>query len=290
MSPIRSIASPTVTSGRLAITVFLIALSLLVPAVSQAQEPPPAAATGWDNYIRENDRQLAAEFAGRTEFLALDLYDNADARLCRVEIREGKVCVVKYTLVRDGRFPVEVADALVHHWSGAVFVPGVTLDQALDFIKSYEDYATYFDEVVESGILEEDGDTLHTFLKLKRTKVITVYYNTEHETTFTRHSPTRASSHSVATKIRELENPGQRNERERGFGEDQGFLWRLNADWKYEEVDGGVILEAEVISLSRRIPTGLGWMVGPFVDSIPRESLDKTLSTLRDALFARAGR
>ena len=60
------------------------------------------------------------------------------------------------------------------------------------------------------------------------------------------------------------------------FGEDQGFLWRLNANWYYEEVEGGVILEAEVISLSRGIPYGLGWMVSPFVESIPRESLEAT--------------
>ena len=64
---------------------------------------------------------------------------------------------------------------------------------------------------------------------------------------------------------------------------------RLNANWYYEEVEGGVILEAEVISLSRSIPYGLGWMVGPFVDSIPRESLEATLTTLREAIAQTLG-
>ncbi len=265
-------------------------LGLLFPAVSHAQEPPPSAAAGWDNYIRLNDRDLEEGRSGSDAFLSQDVWDNDEMRRCREEVREGKICITKVTLTVDDRFEVEVDDALVHHWGGTVFVPGVTLDEALEFIRSFEDYATYFDEVVDSGILEESGDTLRTFLKLKRTKVITVHYNTEHEVTFTRVSPTRARSISIATKIRELDNAGEANEREKEFGEDQGFLWRLNANWNYEERDGGVVLEAEIISLSRPIPFGLGWMVGPFVESIPRESLEKTLSTLRDALMAQAGR
>ena len=267
-------------------------LSLAVLAaflsISDAQEPPPRAAAGWDAYNAENDRQVAADEAASTAFLAQDIYDIEDARRCRSEVRAGDVCIVKVVLVREGRFPMDVEDALVHHWMGSIFVPRVTLDETLEFIKAYENYPQYFDEVVEARVLEEDGDLLRTFLRLKRTKVITVHFNTEHEVTFARHGPRQASSRSVATRIRELENAGRPDEREKEFGKDQGFLWRLNANWKYEEVDGGVILEAEVISLSRRIPWGLGWMVGPFVDSLPRESLESTLVTLREALSGSA--
>jgi hypothetical protein len=38
------------------------------------------------------------------------------------------------------------------------------------------------------------------------------------------------------------------------------------------------------VSLSRGIPTGFGWIVGPFVTSIPRESLTFTLETTRRQL------
>jgi len=34
-------------------------------------------------------------------------------------------------------------------------------------------------------------------------------------------------------------------------GDDRGFLWRLNAYWRYEQVAGGVIAECESITLSR---------------------------------------
>ena len=45
-----------------------------------------------------------------------------------------------------------------------------------------------------------------------------------------------------------------------------------------------------IITLTRDIPMGLGWIVGPFVTSIPRETLTFTLETTRRALVAEAGR
>ena len=54
-----------------------------------------------------------------------------------------------------------------------------------------------------------------------------------------------------------------------------------------EQRDGGVYVQSEVASLTRSIPTGLGWMVGPFVTSIPKESLTFTLEATRKAVLER---
>ena len=70
-------------------------------------------------------------------------------------------------------------------------------------------------------------------------------------------------------------------------GHDSGFLWRLNSYWRFVERDRGVYVECESISLTRDIPTGLGWLVGPFVTSIPKESLERTLGSTRSAVLAR---
>jgi hypothetical protein len=48
--------------------------------------------------------------------------------------------------------------------------------------------------------------------------------------------------------------------------------------------DGGVYIQCESVSLTRGIPFGLGWVVGPFVTSIPRESLTFTLERTRQQL------
>jgi hypothetical protein len=42
-------------------------------------------------------------------------------------------------------------------------------------------------------------------------------------------------------------------------------------------------VQCESISLSRSIPTGLSWLIGPFVTGIPWSSLESTLSSLRTA-------
>jgi hypothetical protein len=65
-------------------------------------------------------------------------------------------------------------------------------------------------------------------------------------------------------------------------GDDRGFLWRLNAYWRYEAVPGGVIAECESVSLSRDVPFGLGLVAGPIIRSTARESMERTLESLRD--------
>jgi hypothetical protein len=62
-------------------------------------------------------------------------------------------------------------------------------------------------------------------------------------------------------------------------------LWRFNNYCALEERDGGTYVQCESVSLSRDVPTGLGWLIGPFVTSIPRESLEFTLRTQRAALM-----
>jgi len=55
-----------------------------------------------------------------------------------------------------------------------------------------------------------------------------------------------------------------------------------------QEGDGGVYVQSEVASLTRDIPTGLGWMIKPFVTGIPKETLKFTLEATRKAVAGRA--
>ena len=80
--------------------------------------------------------------------------------------------------------------------------------------------------------------------------------------------------------------PGTAQEREKPVGNHYGFLWRLNAYWRYEQVNGGVLIECESVSLSRDVPFGFAWLVNSKVEGIARESLQKTLVSLRTELTA----
>jgi hypothetical protein len=42
--------------------------------------------------------------------------------------------------------------------------------------------------------------------------------------------------------------------------------------------------ECRTISLSRGIPSGMGWMIKPFIQNVPRESLTSTLRNTRKAV------
>jgi hypothetical protein len=139
---------------------------------------------------------------------------------------------------------------------------------------------------VQSRLLARDGDRLNVYMKLRRTSIITVTYNTEHHVEYTRLSPARAAARSVATRIAELEDAGTPKEHEKPAGEDSGFLWHLNAYWRYEEVRGGVIVECESVSLSRSVPMLVRPVANPIVDRIARESLLRTLESLRKVLIA----
>jgi hypothetical protein len=178
---------------------------------------------------------------------------------------------------------IDIPSALIHHWRGAVFVPRATVAGLLAKLQSGE-LLTQQEDVLKSAILERAPGRLKVYLKLQRSKIVTVVYNTEHLVTFARISPTRATSQSMATKIAELEDANTSRERELPVGDDRGFLWKLNAYWRYEEVNGGVIIECESISLSRTVPSIVRYIVGPLIDSTAKESMTRTLEAVRVVL------
>jgi hypothetical protein len=166
-----------------------------------------------------------------------------------------------------------------------VFIPNITLDHVMRYLLNRAGRESdHFDDVLSSKLIARDGDRVRIYMKLQRENIITVTYNTEHEVEYRRISESRGSSRSVATRIAELADANTPQEREKPVGNDHGFLWRLNAYWRYEQVNGGVLIECESVSLSRDVPWGFAWLVNPKVHGIARESLEKTLVSLRAEL------
>ena len=134
-------------------------------------------------------------------------------------------------------------------------------------------------------MLSREGETFHTFRRLRRKKIITVVYNTEHMVIYRHHDTRRVSSRSFSTKIAEVAKPGTPLEREKPVGNDSEFLWRLNSYWHFQEGNGGVFVGCESISLSSRaIPFGLGWLLKGIIESVPQESLESTLTSIREGV------
>ena len=164
-------------------------------------------------------------------------------------------------------------------------VPGVDLGEVLSRIANPGPLDERQEDVLDSAVLGRGPDWLKIYLKLQRSKIVTVVYNTEHLVSYRRHNRARASSRSEALKIAELEFPNSGGEKEKPQGSDHGFLWRLNSYWRYQQVDGGVLIECESVSLSRSVPAVLEFLIRPIINRMARQSMQRTLAGLRDRLI-----
>ena len=270
-----------------AVTGMLVMVGSLAPSTARAAdmattELSAAAIAAWEQYSRQVDDRYGRAAASEP-FFVHDAFRLAPG--WRAQVMNGQVSMVRIPSFAPGAPEPSVPDGRIHHWAGAVFIPGVTLDHVLKYLKERAGRESdAFDDVLSSRLISRDGDRLRVYMKLRRESVITVTYNTEHDVQYRRINDTLASSRSVATKIAELEGAGTPQEREKPAGNDHGFLWRLNAYWRYEQVKGGVLIECESVSLSRGVPVLLRPFVTGTVERIARESLQKTLVSLRTEL------
>ena len=267
---------------RIGLTLTLAAACTQGLVAAELQDETIAA---WNRYVEATERRIAGELAGGGRFLVQDFRNDADD--ARRDVLAGNVRIDRMeTRDADGQ-RIRVPKGAIHHWRGSVLIPGATLDDVLRGLMHGADLTRMQNGVVESRVLDRDGDRLHVFLQLRRKQLITVHYNTEHRVRYTRHHPGAASSRSVATRIAELADVGSPAEREKQIGRDRGFMWRLNSYWRYQQTAAGVIVECESVSLSRSIPRAIRWMATPIVNRTARQVMTRTLTSMAAAMSAR---
>lgn len=272
-------------------TRFVATLALLAGAMAQVHAAPAAAAAAaaelQNRTIQAFDRYVLlteARLNGNGPFLWIDSLPDAKRREAIDVVRRKELAIERLETKENGR-EIDVPGGMIHHWVGTAFVPGATIDQALEVLQNYnEHHRIYAPTVAASKLKSRDGDRFTFFLRFVMKKVITVTVNSDHEAVFRRPAASRAEGFIHSTRIAEVEHAGTPSEREKPVGNDGGYLWRLNTYWRLLARDGGLYIHCESVSLSRGIPIGFGWIVGPFVTSIPRESLTFTLETTRRQL------
>ena len=277
-------------AGRL--TAFLVVALALHPGAAplvQAREPAlPKMKTetqaAFDRYARLVESRNEAELKRNTSLLWIDGLPEAQRLEAYAGLKRGEVKVQKLETLENEK-PIECPGGMIHHWTGVVFIPEAKVEDVLGVLEDYDRHAVYYAPDVERSKIESrEGDHFLIFLRFRRHKVITVVLDTEHQVQYFHDAPGKAHSRSSAVRIAEVENAGKSDEREKAAGEDGGFMWRMETWWRMEQRDGGVYVQSEVASLTRDIPTGLGWMIKPFITGIPRESLTFTLQATRKAV------
>jgi hypothetical protein len=261
-------------------------ICLIVAASSAAAtDLKQEAAQGFDQYVRLTEMRMHGELAAGGGFLWADglaepRRSDAYARLQRGEVVSARL----QTPDPSGRS--STPGALIHDWVGTVFFPGASLSQVLAIVQDYDHHAEYYKpEVTQSKMVEHNGGDFKVHYRLRKKKVVTVILDTDYEVHRHTIDTAHAYSDSYSTRIAQVENAGEPNEHELPPGKDGGYMWRLNSYWRYFESGRGVYVQCEAISLTRDIPAALNWIIAPFIESIPKESLEFTLQSTRSAVL-----
>jgi hypothetical protein len=275
----RSVRTKATAVLRGAFTAILLAIFLFAVSQRAGADAPNAAAAGFDTYITQLESRLARQHASADGFLAS--FDSE-------RVRGGEVIVEQITPAAGTSVP----GAMLHHWRGTAFVAGATAADLERLLRDYSAYPrVYAPQVLSARVLARDGNHYQTMLRLSQKHVIAVLLDTTYDVQF---FPAEAKADvgrgarghnlSHSTRIAEIANPGTATEYELDSRHEHGFLWRLNTYWCWEERDGGIYMQIETVELTRTVPVGLGWAIGPLIESIPRESLDFTLKSTANAL------
>jgi hypothetical protein len=263
------------------LTCFLAAN--LPGAGAVAAELRPATVAAFDTYVAQAEARIRQEQSTPQKFLLLDEVTPQERVQADAAMRRGEVWITT-----RGKNPVEIKDGLIHHWVGTVFLPGAKVADTLALVQDYDHLARYYSpEVMASRLLSRDGDHFTLSMRVRKHKVITVVMDTDYDVRYGRLDAGHAYSFSHSTRIAELADAGENDEHALPPGDDHGFLWRLYTYWRFMQASDGVYVQCEAISLTRDVPAGLGWLIGPFIRGIPRESLTFTLASTRKGVEAR---
>jgi hypothetical protein len=258
---------------------------MVAPQPAGATELRPEAAQGFDQYVRLTERRMQDELAPGGVFLWVDGLPETRRSEVYARLQRGEVISARLQTA-DPSGQSSTPGALVHHWVGTVFIPGASLAQVLAVVQDYDHHSEYYKpDVVQSKKVEQSGNGYKVHYRLRKKKVVTIILDADYDVH--RHSldETHAYSNSVSTRVAQVENAGQANEHELPPGKDGGYMWRLNSYWRYFDSGSGVYVQCEAVSLTRDIPTGLNWLVGPFIQSVPKESLEFTLQSTRSGVL-----
>ena len=257
----------------------LLAAALLILAASltgKGAELRPDTLKAWDTYVQQQNVRVAGYSKG-TPFLWSDQLPD---RLR--DLRKGNTVIASF-----GESPHRVPHGLIHHWIGAIFIPRARLDGVLSVVRDYGRYEDiYSPNVVESRVVRKaaTGDTFS--LRLLNKAVIAKFaLDTEFQSTFRRIDENKWCGISYTTRVREVENYGRADEHEAPADTGLGLIWRLYSISRFEQRDGGMYVELEVVALSRDVPGAIRWLVNPIVRRTSRSSIYVSLQKTEEAVL-----
>ena len=254
-------------------------LAAVVPGFARAIELQPATLQAWQEYIRSADGRMASRLGGQQTFLWSDENPANRQRLLR-----GEVLIAPAV----GHGTRGVPNGLIHHWVGAMFIPGATIDRLFAVVHDYDRYKEVYRPVVADSkvIACTESDQQFAMTWQHRILFVDAAMEGQYRARDVLVDGRRGYNIADTTEVREIVDYGHPGERLLPPGEGNGFIWRMHSIARFEERDGGVYFELEAVALTRDVPVSLRWMVNPVVNHISVNSLKTTLEQTRDAVKA----
>ncbi len=269
-----------------------VAAAAWAPADDASAQLKPRTLAEFQRYVQLTEMQMQEDGAGQPgrRGLWVDARPAEERQNLYTRLRQGDIVVVRGH-TRDRGRDIDVDNGMIHHWIGTIWLPGVSLDQAVAFAQDYDRYREFYKPTIQrSRLLERDGNRFTIEMRLVTKHLITIVLDARYVVDYRQPDPSQVLTRSRSVSIDEVKDAGSPDERlvpsERG----SGYLWRINNYCTFDEQEGGTMEQCESVSLTRDIPLLLSWIVKPFVTKVPRESLEFSLGRTRDYLLKAAGR
>ena len=266
---------------------ILLLFSGLISAPLLAGDLKPQTLDAFHRYESLTESRIAKQVSDPGVFLYINTLPPAERSRAYASLMGGEIYIAPLTTLDASGQTIEAPHGLIHHWVAAVFIPGVTMAETLKVLQDYDHKQDDYPEVARSRLLHRDGNHFEAYMRLQEHRVITVTLDAEFDVTYSERDERHWFATSRSTRVRQVEDAGKPGERDLPEGEGEGFLWQLDSYWQDVEQDGGVYVELEALSLTRDVPSGLGWLIRPFITSVPRQSLESTLESTRKAVLKR---
>jgi hypothetical protein len=179
-----------------------------------------------------------------------------------------------------------VAEGLIHHWIGAIFIPNTTIPQLTAVLHEYDRYKEFFKPFVADSRVCSSTPSSQEFSMILQYHVVFGGLVVESRYSSREFPVDERRRYSIVgtVRVQEIDGYGTAAERRLPPGKGTGFVWGLHTIARYAERDGGVYVELEALALSRSIPSPLRWVVGPLVKRLSMSSLETALQRTRNAV------
>jgi hypothetical protein len=202
--------------------------------------------------------------------------------------RVGTVLVQRLPVEDSAGYAIHANDALIHHWSAAMFIPHVRPEDVVAVLQDYDHHAEiYAPDVSSSKLVDKQGSRYRVLHETLSRNLITVGLRIDSVVDWFGDGQHGFSSHSTTIRVSEFEHAGTPRARERSPDQAKGWMWATDSWWHVTPKAEGACVTYEMIALTRDIPWGWGWLLRGIVERFPAKTLTDMLDRTRNAVLSR---